>query len=111
MSPIQDGIDRGLVFLAYQTSIEDQFEFVTKNWVNNPGFKRGGVGHDPIIGQNRDDPGRVRSFQTVVKDASNQPKNLGLDTRGFGEWVIPTGGGYFFSPAIDVLRNTLAKSS
>ena len=28
MSPIQDGIDRGLVFLAYQTSIEDQFEFV-----------------------------------------------------------------------------------
>ena len=111
MSPIQDGIDRGLVFLAYQTSIEDQFEFVTKNWVNNPGFKRGGVGHDPIIGQNRDDPGRVRSFQTVVKDASNQPKTLGLDTRGFGEWVIPTGGGYFFSPAIDVLQNTLAKSS
>jgi len=111
MSPVQDNVDRGLVFLAYQTSIENQFEFVTQNWVNNADFKRGGVGHDPIIGQNPNDPGRVRTFQTLVKDASNTTRTCVLDTKGFGEWVIPTGGGYFFSPALDVLQNKFAKSS
>jgi hypothetical protein len=32
-----------------------------------------------------------------------RPKPLTLETAGFGEWVIPTGGGYFFSPAIEVI--------
>lgn len=110
-SPVQDNIDRGLVFLSYQTSIANQFEFMTKAWINNANFKHGGVGHDPIIGQNPGDPNRVRTFQTVVKDGNNQLQSLTLDTTGFADWVIPTGGGYFFSPAIDVLLNTLAKST
>ena len=108
-SPVQDDMDRGLVFAAYQTSIANQFEFMTKAWINNPNFKRGDVGHDPIIGQNPSDPDRVRTFQTVVKDGNDTLQTLTLDTKGFGEWVIPTGGGYFFSPAIDVLSEILGK--
>jgi hypothetical protein len=34
-----------------------------------------------------------------------------LNTKGFDERVIPTGGGYFFSPAIDVLQNKFARST
>ena len=41
---VPDDGNRGLLFLAYQTSIENQFEFVIKNWVNNPDFKDPGVG-------------------------------------------------------------------
>jgi Dyp-type peroxidase family len=63
--PDPNFVDRGLHFLAYQTSIQGQFEFVTQNWVNNPNFSEQAatghecegvselpLGHDPVIGQN-----------------------------------------------------------
>jgi Dyp-type peroxidase family len=100
-NPLDDGVDRGLLFLAYQVSIVDQFEFVTQNWVNNPDFKQNGVGHDPIIGQNAADPNRVRTF---ALNLPNEVQPITADQ----EWVIPTGGGYFFAPSIDTLQ-TLAQ--
>lgn len=96
-----DSGDRGLLFLAYQTSIERQFEFVTKNWLNSPDFKDPGVGHDPILGQNNQDPSRVRSFAFVAADGSLHSIELPHD------FVIPTGGGYFFAPSIDALESTV----
>jgi Dyp-type peroxidase family len=99
----KDSGDRGLLFLAYQTSIVDQFEFVTKLWVNNPDFKEPGSGHDPILGQNNT-PGenRQRKFKLTFKtqDGSDRTTEVCLDA----DWVIPTGGGYFFSPSIAALN-------
>jgi Dyp-type peroxidase family len=57
-APFDDGVTRGLHFLAYQTSIERQFEFITRCWANNRNFKEPfghsplSGGQDPIIGQN-----------------------------------------------------------
>jgi Dyp-type peroxidase family len=98
--PADDGVDRGLLFLAYQTSLVHQFEFVTKNLVNNANFQHGGAGFDPIIGQNAADPNRRRSFRLNLPGEA-QP----IETEE--EWVIPTGGGYFFAPSLKGLR-TLA---
>ncbi|MGK7942054.1 MAG: Dyp-type peroxidase [Crocosphaera sp.] len=90
--------ERGLLFLAYQTSIERQFEFITTNWINNPNFPDTGDGYDPIVGQNNN-PGEQRQRQwtlpveiddTVIKIPVNLPQ----------DWVIPTGGGYFFVPSL-----------
>jgi Dyp-type peroxidase family len=89
-----DSGDRGLLFLAYQTSIEEQFEFVQKVWCNNPDFKDRDAGHDLIIGQNPDGD----RFFTLNLEGDR--KTLRTDK----QWVIPTGGGYFFAPSIYALE-------
>jgi Dyp-type peroxidase family len=87
--------DRGLLFLCYQRSINDQFEFLMNAWVNNRDFPETGEGIDLVIGQ-RD---AVRPFELPGGEVTpfDAPKR----------WVITTGGGYFFQPSVIALR-TLA---
>jgi len=104
---------RGLVFAAYQTSIVEQFEFVQGSWANNVDFKDkredGAIvsGHDIIIGQTNDGQGaganghRERRCRLTLKDADGNLVNQ--EVIAPTDWVIPTGGGYFFSPSIDAL--------
>src|SRR5580704_3304054 len=102
---IPDDGNRGLLFLAYQTSIVNQFEFVTKNWVNNPNFKDPGSGHDPILGQtNNKDGSRVRFFPLKLPNGEEVTVRLEKD------WVIPTGGGDFFAPSIDALKKEFSEA-
>jgi Dyp-type peroxidase family len=100
--PFPDFGERGLVFLAYQTSIVEQFEFILKNWVNNRDFKEPQAGHDLIIGQNNT-PGadRERTF-TITFERNGAVQQEVISTRV--DWVIPTGGGYFFAPSIAALE-------
>jgi len=85
-------LDRGLVFACYQTSIEQQFEFVQSRWVNDPNFPKAGAGQDPVISQNT----ASRSF--AMPDG--QPALLEL----LKQWVTTTGGEYFFQPSISALE-------
>jgi Dyp-type peroxidase family len=91
---------RGLLFMCYQTSIEDGFEFVQRMWANNPTFAneladKGGNGHDPIIGQTNEN-GRKRFI--VIRHKGKETKlELPVD------WIFTQGGGYFFSPSIAAL--------
>ena len=78
-APKKDAAERGLLFLAYMTSIVDQFEFVMKAWVNNSDYPGQGAGADALLGQ----PGKT--------------------------WVVPTGGGYYFSPSVFALQVVLSK--
>ena len=94
-----DQTDRGLLFLCYQTSIRDQFEQLTFDWVNStvnpePGNNEG---FDMILGQNGADTNRER-FCVFQNGTGNQASVSTLS-----DWVIPTGGGYFFCPSIDSL--------
>jgi Dyp-type peroxidase family len=83
-------LDRGLHFLCYQTSIVDQFEFLTRMWLNSPSAPRGG-GVDLVVGQS---PGRPRT--SYVHVGSAPPIRLETSER----FVIPTGGEYLFVPSV-----------
>ncbi|MBW4622749.1 MAG: Dyp-type peroxidase [Cyanosarcina radialis HA8281-LM2] len=98
--------ERGLMFLSYQTSIKEQFEFVTGTWVNQPDQpppNPPNAGVDPIIGQQNQAGSRTRKLKFKGTDGSIEEIETPVD------WVIPTGGGYFFAPAIGALRDVLAK--
>ncbi|NJM59324.1 MAG: Dyp-type peroxidase [Oscillatoriales cyanobacterium RU_3_3] len=101
--------NRGLFFLSYQTSIEDQFEFLSKNWMNgektpeeNPGGKDLIVGQNNNLGQNR------KRRCTIRRKVDGQTKEAIIESET--DWVIPTGGGYFFSPSITALKDILGAS-
>lgn len=93
--------ERGLMFISYGSTIEDQFEFVTNRWVNHPVQPNFG-GHDPVIGQ-RDERGRRERFIDVPLPGGGMRR-----VRICDEWVVPTGGGYFFSPPIGAITSVLA---
>ncbi|GAC1370248.1 MAG: peroxidase [Ktedonobacteraceae bacterium] len=98
-SPGGADADRGLLFLAYQHSIRDQFEFIQAVWVNNPNFpgQKDNPNHivdgqDPIIAQKAD----PREF--------NLPggKQVHFNIR---QWITTTGGDYFLQPSIYGLQH------
>jgi Dyp-type peroxidase family len=94
---------RGLLFMCVQASIEAQFEFLVSRWMGgDPARPKMPGGHDMIVGQNGQvGEGRVRRC-TLLGDELQQAE-LVTDK----EWVIPTGGGYFFVPSISALRNVI----
>jgi deferrochelatase/peroxidase EfeB len=100
--------DRGLLFVSYQTSIERQFEFLNNRWMGSPTNPRSPGGHDMLVGQNGQ-PGENRQRRCVVLGAVTTEvatASIVADQ----DFVIPTGGGYFFSPSISALRDVLSRN-
>ena len=93
---------RGVLFLSIQASIEEQFEFLMVSWMGDPTRPKTPGGHDVLMGQN-DAVHERRERRCVIFGADAQQAEL----RTAEQWIIPTGGGYFFVPSIPTLRNIL----
>ena len=100
--------DRGLLFVSYQASIERQFEFLNNRWMGSPVNPRSPGGHDLLVGQNGQ-PGENRIRRCMLFGAPHIGGEVVPTAEIVAEhdFVIPTGGGYFFSPSISALRETL----
>jgi Dyp-type peroxidase family len=110
---VDDGIDRGLLFLCLNSDIERQFEFVQQTWVNNPVF--GGLNGevDPLIGNIsktetplvNPNPGNSDNGD-AQRDAifTVQADPLRTRVHNLERFVTVKGGAYFFLPSIRALR-------
>lgn len=94
----EDGV--GLLFMSYQQSLTDQFEFIQQSWANNADFEQSGTGVDPIIGQTRNGSPRTPYH---FPEAYGQPEP-GKDLN-FKAFVSMKGGEYFFAPSIPFLKS------
>jgi deferrochelatase/peroxidase EfeB len=90
----------GLLFMAFNADVGQQFDFVQERWVNNPGFPNpnGGAepGLDPVIGLGARKEGTY--FPTWDAAASRT-------TAANPQAVTLKGGEYFFMPSLAFLRN------
>jgi Dyp-type peroxidase family len=91
--------DVGLLFMAYQSSLENQFEFTQQAWVNNSNFRIGGTGIDPVIGQPKGPSGQ--KWPVVYGKTLSD----GRDDDDFSGFVTMRGGEYFFAPSISFLKS------
>jgi Dyp-type peroxidase family len=105
---------RGLMFVCYQTSIERQFEFIQRNYSNNPDFVGGKTrpgggavtpGFDPIIGQAPGGSAREMDEPFPNYPAGNRRTTLAIPH----QFVVVTAAAYFFMPSITALRTVLTR--
>jgi deferrochelatase/peroxidase EfeB len=87
----EDG-EKGMLFQCFQSSLQDQFEFLMHNWANTASHPQAGAGRDPLIGA---PSGPAQPWP--AKYASARPLSIsGLTTVHGGE--------YFYFPSIPSLR-------
>jgi Dyp-type peroxidase family len=103
--PTRDEPERGLLFLSIQSSIEDQFEFLQARWMNDEKRPKAPSGTDMIVGQNAAARDGVRRALLFGKELQMAEVRLPV------QYVIPTGGGYFFMPSLSALRDVIAPAA
>jgi deferrochelatase/peroxidase EfeB len=92
--------ERGLLFLAYQRSIRDQFEALNSHWMNQFEVPQGG-GHDVLVGSVLDEHGRIGQRRAEWPGTATEfltPRH----------WTTVTGGAYLLAPGLDALRTLVA---
>lgn len=87
-------IPSGLLFLCFQSDIENQFNFMQASWANAANFPQVAVGPDPVAGQTSG----TQKWPTKWGGTETIDFN-------FGNYVKFKGGEYFFAPSISFLKS------
>jgi Dyp-type peroxidase family len=94
-----DGVERGLIFLAVNGNLERQFEFVQHSWVANPTFHGLAGESDPLIAN----PAGDGTFSVPADPVRHRAS-------GLPNFVRVRGAAYFFMPGIRALRTLGART-
>jgi Dyp-type peroxidase family len=107
-----DGKQRGLHFISIVADLDRGFEFVQRQWMNDPNFPNGSIPpsggggqYDPPAtpGEPGDGPDPIAGeFDPGAEDALHQPSGIHPFTL-IQEVVRVTAGEYFFTPSIAAL--------
>lgn len=93
--------DVGLLFMAFNSNLGNQFEFTQQIWANNPAFPfppdGSQPGLDPVIGQG------ARAPQKYAPEWGHN--NVAEATDPIPQAVTMKGGEYFFMPSLAFLRS------
>ena len=94
--------DVGLLFMAFNSDLAEQFEFAQGSWANNPTFPPAAAapGLDPVIGQGAR-PNLTCPVEWGIGDKASKRKA----TSSPPQTVKMLGGEYFFMPSLDYLKN------
>jgi Dyp-type peroxidase family len=102
-----DGV--GLLFMAYQSSIEMGFEHVQKEWADNPNYVRCNTGPDPLISGRKlenHEGGDEKNEITFRWPARWGTDETPIDAAFSMERLVTLKGGeYFFAPSISFLKS------
>ena len=92
--------DVGLLFMAFNADLGQQFEFAQKNWANNPTFPLAPnpPGLDMVMGQGP----RPNPFGNVKWGEMDAPQ---VNTSAVPQAVTMKGGEYFFMPSLPFLAS------
>jgi deferrochelatase/peroxidase EfeB len=86
-----DGVDRGLFFVAYQASIEDQYEVLQGRWANRASEPEAHGSPDAMVSA------ASWGGMSIEIPNPNGRGSVGIGIRN--RWVEPTGGLYLFVPS------------
>ena len=93
---------QGLIFIAIGASIERQFEFVQRQWINFGNDLDQGDDRDPVVGDNDASPA---SKMVIPANAWNEPGGQDpVYCSSIPRFVDTKGGDYFFLPSISAIR-------
>jgi Dyp-type peroxidase family len=93
-----DGVDRGLHFICFNTQLARQFEFIQHTWMNSTKFDGSYADDDPIAGDRGDVHGSPGGTFTL------QSEPVRKRVTGLPRFVTTVGGAYFFMPSIGATR-------
>jgi hypothetical protein len=91
-----DGVDRGVLFVCFQSDLERQFEFIQSQWLNDGNAFGLGTDKDPLLGDN-DGTGKFTVFGEPPVFVAQVPR-----------LVTTSGGEYLFAPGINGLHHLAA---
>lgn len=103
VAPLLPTAGVGLLFMAYNAVIANQFKFTQQTWANNTGFPvapPGPHGIDPVIGQ-----GPVNATDQKLPVEWDDPAQGTNNNVSFAGFVKMKGGEYFFSPSLTFLKD------